>query len=49
METSPDEKVIFATRFSKKIFAKPFMAAFVFLVAVIVLRKIDWEWGRLTQ
>ena len=46
METSPDEKVIFATRFSKKIFAKPVMAAVVFLVAAIVLRKIDWEYGK---
>ena len=44
METSPDEKVIFATRFSKKIFAKPVLAAFVFLVAAIVFRKIDWEY-----
>lgn len=46
METNADEKVIFATRFSKKIFAKPLLAAVVFLVAAIVLRKIDWEYRR---
>jgi uncharacterized membrane protein YdbT with pleckstrin-like domain len=46
METSPDEKVIFATRFSKKIFANPLLAAFVFLVAAIVVRKIDWEYSK---
>ena len=45
METSADEKVIFATRFSKKIFTKPVLAAFVFLVAAIVFRKINWQYG----
>ncbi len=46
METSADEKVIFATRFSKKIFAKPVLAAVVFLVAAIVFMKIDWEYSK---
>ena len=46
METNPDEKVIFATRFSKKIFAKPVMAAIVFLAAAIVFAKIGWEYGQ---
>ncbi len=46
METSADEKVIFATRFSKKIFAKPVLAAIVFLAVAIVLRRIDWEYGK---
>jgi uncharacterized membrane protein YdbT with pleckstrin-like domain len=45
MESSADEKVIFATRFSKKIFAKPLLAAFVFLVAAIVFTKIGWEYS----
>ena len=31
MEPNADEKVIFATRFSKKIFARPVLAAVVFL------------------
>jgi uncharacterized membrane protein YdbT with pleckstrin-like domain len=46
MKTDADEKVVFATRFSKKIFAKPVMAAVVFLVAAIVFAKIDWEYGK---
>lgn len=46
METSADEKVIFATRFSKKIFAKPVLAAFVFLAAAIVFLKINVEYGK---
>ena len=46
METSPDEKVIFATRFSKKIFAKPILATLVFLAAAIVFWKINEEYGK---
>ena len=45
METSADEKAIFATRFSKKIFTKPVLAAFVFLVAAIVFSRINWQYG----
>ncbi len=46
METSADEKIIFATRFSKKVFAKPIVAAIVFLAVAVVLRRIDWEYGK---
>ena len=46
METNADEKVIFATRFSKKIFAKPILATLVFLAAAIVFWKINGEYGK---
>ena len=45
METSADEKVIFATRFSKKIFTKPVLTACLFLVAAIVFRRIEWQYS----
>jgi len=44
MMLSADEKLIFATRFSKKLFAKPVLMALVFLVVAIVLKNIDWEY-----
>jgi uncharacterized membrane protein YdbT with pleckstrin-like domain len=45
MSTSSDEKVMYATRFSKKIFAKPLMAALVFFVAAIVSKMVEWKYS----
>jgi uncharacterized membrane protein YdbT with pleckstrin-like domain len=45
MTTSSDENVVFATRFSKKLFVKPLLMALVFLVIAIVFKKIDWEYS----
>jgi uncharacterized membrane protein YdbT with pleckstrin-like domain len=45
MKLSADEKVVFATRFSKKIFVKPFVVAILFLGIALVLKNIQWEYS----
>jgi uncharacterized membrane protein YdbT with pleckstrin-like domain len=45
VSTSPNEKVIFATRFSKKLFAGPLLVSLVCIVAAIVAKSFRWEYG----
>jgi uncharacterized membrane protein YdbT with pleckstrin-like domain len=44
MKLSSDEKLVFATRFSKKIFATPFVVAVLFLGVALVFTKTHWEY-----
>jgi hypothetical protein len=45
MTTSADENVIFATRFSKKLFAKPTLIALTVVAIAVVFKNIDWEYS----
>jgi uncharacterized membrane protein YdbT with pleckstrin-like domain len=45
MQTSANEKVIFSTRFSRKIFIKPFLIALLFLALAIVSEMFKWEFA----
>ena len=45
MKLSADEKVVFATRFSRKIFAKPFLLAVLFLAIAVAFIVFKWQYG----
>jgi uncharacterized membrane protein YdbT with pleckstrin-like domain len=45
MDLSSDEHVIYSTRFSKRIFMKPFLVSVVALVLAFVLRSMITEYG----
>jgi uncharacterized membrane protein YdbT with pleckstrin-like domain len=44
MGTSADETVIFATRFSKRLFVKPVLLAILFVAIAIVFMFTTWEY-----
>ena len=45
MATSADENVIFATRFSKRLFVKPTLLAIVSIAIAIAFLNIPWEYS----
>jgi uncharacterized membrane protein YdbT with pleckstrin-like domain len=44
MATSADENVVFATRFSKRLFIKPILLAIVSIAVAIAFLYIPWEY-----
>ena len=44
MATSADENVIFATRFSKRLFVKPTLLAIVSIAIAITFLNVTWEY-----
>jgi membrane protein YdbS with pleckstrin-like domain len=47
MQTSANEKVIYATRFSRKIFVRPLLIALALIALAVVCKWFKWEFSNI--